>query len=126
MRVLRFAAALLVVLVSASVASAEVSDKAATISQHWLLAIPLAAILFVAASFRWWLGAVLAVVPVFILLGSIDMTFDEYIGPALWQERGWPYFASLWGSDLLMLGALAIGVRRGWARRQVSRELPAG
>jgi hypothetical protein len=55
----------------ASVASAEVSDKAATIPQDWLLALPLAAVLFLAASFRWWLGAVLAVVPVFILLGSL-------------------------------------------------------
>jgi hypothetical protein len=126
MQVLRCVAAFLIVIAGASVASAEVSDKAASIPQHWLLALPLAAILFLAASFRWWLGAVLAVVPVFILLGSIDMTFDKYIGPALWHEQGWPYFASLWGSDLLILGALASGVRRGWARRQVSRELPAG
>lgn len=126
MQVLRCVAAFLVIIAGASVASAEVSDKAVTIPQHWLLALPLAAVLFLAASFRWWLGAVLAVVPVFILLGSLDMTFDEYIGPALWREQGWPYFASRWAPDLLMLGALAVGVRRGWARHQASHARPAG
>jgi hypothetical protein len=105
-----------------TVAFAEVSDTVATIPQHWFLAIPIAAALFLAGSFRWWLGALLAIVPAFSLLGSIDMTVDQYIGPALWREQGWPYFASLWGSDLLMLSALLLGIRRGWARRQPGHE----
>jgi hypothetical protein len=118
--------AVLGIVAAPAVSFAEVSDKAATIPQDWALAVPIAAILFLAAGLRWWLGVVLAVVPAFMLLGSIDMTFDQCIGPALWREQGWPYFASLWGSDLLMLAALLIGIRRGWARRQVSRKAPAG
>ncbi len=126
MQTLRSILVLLLIAIIPASALAEVSDKAPTIPRHWVIAIPIAAVLFAAGSHRWWLGALLAVVPIFILLGSIDMTFDQYVGPALWREQGWPYFASLWSSDLLMLGALLLGIRRGWARRQHSHELPGG
>ena len=109
-------------LAAPSVALAEVSDKAATIPQHWALAVPVAVVLFLAPRFRWWLGVVLAIVPAFLLLGSIDLTFDPHLGPALWREQGWPYFVSLWGSDLLVTLALFLGLRSGWARPRFCEE----
>jgi len=114
----------LLIAAHASIASAEVSDKAATIPQHWLLAIPLAAVLFLVARFRWRLGALLAVVPALVLWASYDLTFDGHVGSALLHEQGWPYFASLWGSDLLLLAALVLGIHRGWQRGSTAHGRP--
>ena len=70
-----------------STAFAEVSDKAPTIAYHWLFALPLAVALFMAGAFRWWLGVLLIIVPVFVILGSIDLTFDPHVGRALLQTH---------------------------------------
>ncbi|MBK6528857.1 MAG: hypothetical protein IPF99_04545 [Deltaproteobacteria bacterium] len=44
------------------------------------------------------------------------LSTDRDLGTALLQEQGWPYFYSLWASDLLMMVALvSIGVL-GWRR----------
>jgi hypothetical protein len=97
-------------------AVAEVSDKAATIPEHWFFAVPGSLILFLAGRYRWWLGALLAIVPAFLVIGSFEMTRDPDIGPALWREQGLTYFASLWASDLLLLIALCAGIWRGLKR----------
>ena len=122
MQVRHYALATFLLLAAPTVALAEVSDKASTIPQHWFLAIPIAAVLFLAPRIRWWLGVVLAIVPAFLILGSIDLTFDPDLGPALWREQGWPYFASLWGSDLLILAALILGLRSAWTHRRFCEE----
>lgn len=120
MRLRRAVPVLLMALAVPAAASAEVSDKVLAIPQHWFIALPIAALTFAAGSFRWWLGAPLAVVPILSFAGTIELSIDPEVGAALWREQGWPYFASLWFSDFLMLGALLVGLRRGWMRRRSS------
>ncbi len=117
--------ALFAVLAAPLSASAEVSDKAASIPMHWIVAAPLAAMLFLAASIRWWLFVPLLVVPAFFLFGTLDLTLDPHVGSALLQEQGWVYFLSLWASDALMLAALAAGAWRDWTRRGSADRWPA-
>jgi hypothetical protein len=103
-------------------ALAEVSDKAASIPEHWLVATPAAALLFFAASFRWWLALPLGIVPTVLVSGSLDMTLDHQFGGALWHEQGFPYFLSLWSSDVFVVAALVLGGYRGWRRHRPKTE----
>lgn len=98
-------------------ALAEVSDKAATMSQHWYVAVPLTIALYFAGRFRWWLGAFLGILPTFLLIGAIEMALDPHVGRGLWREQGWLYFMSLWSSDMLMLAAMTLGIYQGWRRQ---------
>jgi hypothetical protein len=114
----------LALVVRPATAIAEVSDKAASIPDHWIVAVPVAILVFLIARFRWWLAIPIAVVPAIFLSGSFDMTADPHIGGGLWQEQGLPYFLSLWSSDLFVVVALGAGAFRGWRRRR-SRTPPS-
>jgi hypothetical protein len=98
-------------------AFAEVSDKGTSIPEHWILALPVAVIVLVAARWRWWLAIPLALPLVMLIWAGVDLHTEPDIGPALLREQGWAYFFSLWGSDLVMAGGLAFGTWLGWRRR---------
>ncbi len=117
--------ALVAVLALPLSASGEVSDKAASIPMHWIVAAPLAAILFLAASVRWWLSVPLLLVPAFFVFATLDLTLDPHVGSALLHEQGWVYFLSMWASDALMLVALGAGAWRDWSRRESANRWPA-
>lgn len=72
-------------------------------AEHWLVAMPVAAVLFFAARFRWWLSIPLALIPFGLLVSTWQLMRDDFVGRGLWQEQGWPYFASLWASSLFAL-----------------------
>jgi hypothetical protein len=106
-------------------AFAEVSDKVSSIPEHWIRAIPVAAVLLVLARWRWWLALPLAPPLVMLIWAGLALPSEPYIGPALLQEQGWPYFLSLWGSDLVMAAGLILGAWLGWQRRsRVGAPLP--
>lgn len=100
-----------------SPAFAEVSDKVSSIPEHWILALPVAAIMLVASRWRWWLALPLALPLVVLIWAGLELPSEPYIGPALLQEQGWLYFASLWGSDLVMAAGFGVGAWLGWRRR---------
>lgn len=100
-----------------SPAFAEASDKVSSISEHWIVALPVAAIMLLAARWRWWLALPLALPLLVLIWGGLALPSEPYIGPALLQEQGWPYFGSLWASDLVMAAGLGVGSWLGWRKR---------
>lgn len=104
---------------------AEVSDKVSSIPEHWMVALPVAAIMLLAARWRWWLALPLALPLLALICAGLALPTEPYIGPALLQEQGWPYFGSLWGSDVVMAAGLGVGAWLGWRRRsRVGSPLP--
>jgi hypothetical protein len=99
------------------VAFAEVSDKVSSVPEHWIRAVPIAAVLLLAARWRWWLALPLALPLGAMIWAGVELPREPYIGPALLQEQGWTYFASLWCSDVVMAAGLAVGASLGWRRR---------
>lgn len=85
------------------------SDKVTSIPKHWTLALPLAATMFLAGRWRWWLVVPLALLLVVLIGGGWDLYREPHIGPALVKEQGWRYFVSLWASDLVMAVGLGVG-----------------
>jgi hypothetical protein len=98
-------------------ALAEVSDKVSSIPEHWIVALPVAAVLLLATCWRWWLALPLALPVVALIWSGVELRSEPYIGPALMQEQGWGYFISLWSSDFIMAAGLAAGAFLGWRRR---------
>jgi len=113
-----------VVALTPRTAFAEVSDKFPTTSEHWIVALPVAACVLLATRWRWWLALPLALpLAAIVSTHAALSTTDRDLGDALLREQGWPYFLSLWGSDLHMVAALVCGGVLGWRRR--SRAVPS-
>lgn len=102
-------------------AFAEVSDKAASIPEHWMLALPFATVALIAAWWRWWLAIPLGWLLVAKIWVGFEMFVDPDIGRALLREQGIHYFLSLWGSDLLVATGLVAGFLLGWFSRDDRR-----
>lgn len=98
-------------------AFAEVSDKATSIEEHWILALPMAAALLLMPRWRWWTALPLAFLLAALIHATMELPNEPNFGAGLLEEQGWPYFASLWSSDSMMVVALAIGGFLGWRRR---------
>jgi len=96
-------------------ASAEVSDKVASMQDHWLFAIVLSTLAFALVRWRLWLLGPAAMLFLFVMSAEWESPGDD-IGAAVLQEQGWLYFASLWCSCLLMMSGLVAGALVGWRR----------
>ena len=102
-------------------ALAEVSDKAASISDHWTTSLPIAAVALLLGGWRWWLAIPVAGLLVVNTWRDVTMAMDPYVGAALWQEQGLNYFISLWASDLVLAASLVAGFYWGWLKRDERR-----
>ena len=100
---------------TASILIAEVSDKFPSMAEYWYTAIPIALGLMLAGFIRWWLGAIFAIFPIFIFLGSVDLAFNS-LGRALYREQGIVFFINIFASDILMLFASGAGIYLGYRR----------
>jgi hypothetical protein len=87
----------------------EVLDKSPTPLQHWAWGIAIGACGFITCK-RWPRAAVLVLA---ILLaytwGAIGLYTDEFVGPAVWREGGYPYLFHVAGSTLIALILPALG-----------------
>jgi hypothetical protein len=101
------------------VAVAEVMDKEPTLVATWAWALTGGALGFVGWRFRWWAGAVLALLPAAYFVGlHLELT-DPYVGPDIIREAGrgyvlWSYCAA--AAFVVMHAAGAWHVVRGRPR----------
>jgi hypothetical protein len=103
-------------------ASAEVSDKVITIPEMWWWSVPGALAAFFAWRYRTWTGLIVSAVALHSSVMAIATVLDEYVGPAIRTEQGWPYVASAFGSFTLVL---AFSVAGALLRRVYGTKVPA-
>jgi hypothetical protein len=105
------------------VAIAEVSDKLPTHGDFAISAIVLAAVTFALSSWRWWwsLLGVVSLVPYIAFIVEIYGAFD--LGPAVSQELGVSYFATIVLSIASIAVATLAGGFRGWRKQMANNAL---
>jgi hypothetical protein len=107
----------LVTLIS-RVAHAEVMDKEPTLLQTWALSRIGGGLAFGVARFRWWLGAIIGVLPTAYFLGLWQEVHDPFVGPAIRSEAGASYVWSSAIATLVWIGLAGTGVIAGFRRRR--------
>lgn len=114
---------LIVVVVAYPVSAyAEVSGNIPSLWAAWAQAVVFGFVIYVAGSYRWWLGLPLMLFPVIVLLGTYRMQHDKFIGPAALAERGEIYFPLLYSADFLLLIIGIAGIVRGLQQRYKKRD----
>jgi hypothetical protein len=115
--------ALFVVLLSPSLALAEVSDKMPSISAVLLQGSVVAALFFALSWFRWWLVVRGVLVSTFFTVGTIELWREVPIREALLNEQVSKYFVALATTDLLALAASILGAVFCWRKRHVAQPI---
>jgi hypothetical protein len=101
------------------VAQAEVMDKEPTLLQTWALALVGGGLALGVARFRWWLGAIIGLLPAAYFIGLWQEVHDPFVGPAIRLEAGASYVRSSALAAVVWIGLAAIGVISGCRRRRV-------
>ena len=107
------------------IAHAEVSDKAASLSQIWWTDIAIGIVALVLARYRFVLGLVMLPICLLIAYVDHDTLADPYIGEALIAEQGQAYVWAVYGGAFFMHALLAIGLWLGWRRSGLLGDEPA-
>ena len=100
-------------------AHAEVSDKMPTIAELWIQGAIIGAALFFAARWKVWLAVISLTVAVLLAYGAYDLVNDPYIGPAIRAEQGARYVAAAYGSGIIPVGAVILGLCLAYRRKHV-------
>lgn len=100
-----------------STASAEVSDKALSIGDQWIIALPIAALALLLGCWRWWMTFPLGVLIGLAIFAEMEFLSDSFIRSALLQEQRQVYFISMFAADMHMVAGLVAGGFLGWKRR---------
>jgi hypothetical protein len=116
-----------VALLASAPAAAEVSDKIATQSQLWLLAVVLAVVFSCGAVYRPLFGLIGLVAAAALAYAYANHTTlaDPYIGTAALAEQGNAYWWATYGSSAVMLLAIAGGTYVGLRKRTLLGEVRA-
>lgn len=109
---------LFIVLLSPSLALAEVSDKMPSISAVLLQGSVLAGLLFALSWFRLWFLALGLLVSVFFIVGTIELWQETQMRDALLREQRSKYIVALAATDLLVLASSILGAVFGWRKRR--------
>jgi len=113
---------LVLILLFPTILFAEVSDKVPPIDQILSQGITIAAALFLAGYFRWWLGVLGLAIFSFSVMGTISLWNEIVLREALLLEQGWIYFGTLIFRDLLFGVATIVGSLLSYNRRSSDNE----
>lgn len=107
-----------VFLLSSGFAFAEVSDKAPSFTELWLIpvAVCTAAVLSGLARKRW-LTVMFSGVCLALAFGTYDLVSDAHVGPALIAEQGTFYIGFAYGSAIFSLLGCAVGILLAFRRK---------
>jgi len=114
---------LLLMLLFPTILFAEVSDKMPPVDQILAQGITIAAALFLAGYFRWWLGVLGLAIFTFSVMGTISLWSEAALREALLLEQGWIYFGTLVFRDLLLGIATIVGSLLSYNRRSSDNEI---
>ena len=103
-------------LLMTGIAHAEVSDKAASISQIWWCYLAVGVVALLLARYRFALGLVMLPVELLLIFINHDTLSDPYVGKALLAEQGSAYAWATYGGAVVMLLLLVIGLWLGWRK----------
>ncbi|MFT3734522.1 MAG: hypothetical protein QM776_05815 [Rhodocyclaceae bacterium] len=99
-----------VLLLSSSLALAEVSDKAPSVAKLWLMPIALCALaVFIGRARKRWAIILLTVICLALAYSTYDLVSDPYVGPALLAEQGTMYIGSAYCGAIVSLTGCLIG-----------------
>lgn len=96
---------------------AEVMDKEPALVEIWAWALAACGLGLVGWRFRWWLGALAALIGLPFFVAVHSELRDPFVGPAISAEAGPTYVWSVHLATLAFLVAHGIGAA-GWARRR--------
>ena len=101
-------------------ALAEVSDKVASVPSLWITAFAAGALALLAGRYKLLLGVALLPISLFLVAASLEPVLDPYVGPAVVQEQGEAYLASVYASCAVILSLHLFGLWLGFRRRRTA------
>ena len=112
------AATLLLLVLAATPASAEVMDKEPSQLMIWTWAVVASGIVYWVGRRKGWLALILLPVGLLLPWAIVGELLDPHVGSHIVREAGWSYVVSVGLSTIMMVVAFAAGVVSGWRRRR--------
>ena len=98
-------------------AFAEVVDKEPTLFAIWVSALIGSLVCFLSGQYKWWIPIIIFPIAIARPLGCVIATLDPHVGPAIFNEAGWPYVIQAYAATFLVLLSIITGIIMG--RRKI-------